>query len=74
MRSEDELRELLTQAADEIATFSGNPRTWLAWITYLLEQLEQHSMAPTPTYRDLYQAMLSALQDSIRNRQKTGGW
>jgi hypothetical protein len=74
MRSEDDLRDELDLAAGMIAEFSGNPRTWLSWITYLLEQLEKRSMAANPVYQELYGEMLSALQDSIRQRQRGGSW
>lgn len=74
MRSEDELRDLLTEAAEEIADFSGNPRTWLTWITFLMEKLDEEAMNINPAYQELYQDLLYALRDAIRNRLKSGGW
>ncbi len=74
MRSEEQLRDDLNEAADSIADFSGNPRTWLSWITYLMEQLEKRSMAANPIYHELYDDLLDALQDAIRQRQRRGGW
>jgi hypothetical protein len=73
MSKEDELRDVLNQTAKEIATAQSNPRTWLSWIDYLLERLEDES---TKAYPDKvsYTDMLSALQGEIRNRLKTGGW
>ena len=74
MRSEDELRDLLTEAAEEIADFSGNPRTWLTWITFLMEKLDEEAMSVNPLYQEVYQDLLYALMTSIRNRIKSGGW
>jgi hypothetical protein len=74
MRSEDELRDLLTLTAKEIADFSGNPRTWLTWITFLMERLDEEALNVNPTYQELYQDLLYALMDAIRNRLKSGGW
>ncbi|MGW8249518.1 MAG: hypothetical protein ACWGO1_02660 [Anaerolineales bacterium] len=74
MRSEDEMRDLLTTAAEEIADFSGNPRTWLTWITFLLDKLDDEAMNVNPAYQELYHDLLYALMDAIRNRLKSGGW
>ena len=74
MRSEEELRDELERAAEAIAEFSSNPRTWLSWITFLMERLEKKSMASNPMYRDLFDDLLDALQDAIRQRQRRGGW
>jgi len=53
---------------------SSNPRTWLSWMVYLLGRLEQQATDENPSHKDLYKDMLSALQDAIRNRLRTGGW
>jgi len=74
MSREDELRDLLDETAVEISRMSSNPRTWLSWMVYLLGRLEQQATDENPTHKDLYKDMLAALQDAIRNRQKTGGW
>ncbi|HUH96403.1 MAG TPA: hypothetical protein VLZ89_03535 [Anaerolineales bacterium] len=73
MSREDELRDMLDQAAKEIGHTQNNPRTWLAWMTYLLERLEQEAVTMNPD-KTPFTEMLAALQDSIRNRQRTGGW
>ena len=36
MSKEDELRDVLNEAAKTISVAQGNPRTWLAWVVYLL--------------------------------------
>jgi hypothetical protein len=74
MSVDDELRDLLDGTAIEISRMSGNPRTWLSWMVYLLESLERQATNENPSHKDLYKDMLSALQDAIRNRLKTGGW
>jgi len=70
MSKEDELREILDQAAQEISEAQSNPRTWLSWMVYLLARLEDKA----PANKDSYIEMLSAIQSEIRNRLKTGGW
>lgn len=74
MSKEDELRDILDNTANEISQLSGNPRTWLSWLVYLLERLDQKAMDVNPTYQQTYKEMLTALQDAIRNRLTRGGW
>lgn len=74
MRSEDELRDLLDETAREIADFSDNPRSWLTWITYLMDKLNEEATSTSPMYQEVYQDLLYALQAAIRNRLSTGGW
>ena len=50
MSKEDELRDALNNTANEISQLSKNPRTWLAWITYLLERLEQGATCHNPVH------------------------
>lgn len=73
MSREDELRDVLNETAKEISRTQNNPRTWLSWVVYLLGQLEQEAAIQNPD-KTTFLEMLSALQDVIRNRQKTGGW
>jgi hypothetical protein len=72
--SEDELRQVLDETAKEISNSYGNPRSWLSWIIYLLNKLEQAATDEDPSHKETYKEMLAALQDVIRNRLKTGGW
>lgn len=74
MSKEDELRDILDNTANEISQLSGNPRTWLSWLVYLLERLDQKAMDVNPAYQQTYKEMLTALQDAIRNRLTRGGW
>ncbi len=74
MSREDELRETLNQAAKDIARTQSNPRTWHSWVVYLLGRLEDEAIRGNPTYNESYGDMLSALQDAIRNHQRTGSW
>ncbi len=74
MSRDDELRDLLNGTAAEISRLSNNPRTWLSWMVYLLGRLEQQATDEDPSHKEQYKDMLSALQDAIRNRFKTGGW
>lgn len=74
MSKEDELREILNQTVQSISDAQSNPRTWLAWVVYLLARLEEKATNENPAYKESFLEMLSALQDEIRNRIRTGGW
>jgi replication-associated recombination protein RarA len=74
MMREDDLRETLDRAADEIAQIQSNPRAWLSWLVYLLERLEGEATRSGSANKDSFLEMLSALQDTVRNRSRTGGW
>ena len=74
MSKDEELRELLNQLVNSMADAQTNPRTWLAWIVYLLARMEEKATNENPAYKESFVDMLSALQDEIRNRQRTGGW
>jgi predicted ATP-binding protein involved in virulence len=74
MSKDDDLREMLDQAAQEISEAQSNPRTWLSWLVYLLGQLEEQSTNSSTANRESFMEMLAALQDAIRNRKRTGGW
>jgi hypothetical protein len=74
MSKEDELRETLNEAVKSIAAAQSNPRTWLAWMVYVLARLEEQATNENPAYKESFLDMLSALQDEIRNRTRSGGW
>ncbi len=74
MSKDDDLREMLDQTAKEISEAQSNPRTWLSWLVYLLGQLEEQSTNSSTANRESFMEMLAALQDAIRNRERTGGW
>ena len=74
MSRDDELKDILDETAKQIANLSTNPRTWLSWLVYLLEQLEKEASNENSSHKDLYRDMLSALEDTLRNRRNTGGW
>ncbi len=72
MSRDDELKEILDNAAREIARLSPNPRTWLSWLIYLLTRLEKEAFGGSAASTVEYKEMLSALQDAIRNYFKNG--
>lgn len=74
MSKEDELRDILNEAVNSMADAESNPRTWLAWMIYLLARLEEKATNENPAYKGSFVDMLEALQDEIRNRTRTGGW
>ncbi len=71
--TEDDLRETLNLAAEEIAMLASHPRSWNSWVVYLLERLETQAVK-NPAYTESFPEMLTALQDALRNRTRTGGW
>lgn len=74
MSREDELREILNEAVNSISSAQSNPRTWLPWVVYLLRRMEEKATNENPADKESFLDMLAALQDEIRNRQRTGGW
>ncbi len=74
MSKEDDVREILNEAVQEIAGAQYNPRTWLSWVVYLLARLEDQAARSGTANRESYMEMLAALQAEIRNRTRTGGW
>jgi hypothetical protein len=72
-KSEDDLRDILENAAREISTMYPNPRTWQTWMVFLLERLEAQAIN-NPAYTESFKEMIISLQDELRNRLKTGGW
>ena len=74
MSGDDELRDVLNGTAQDLARVQSNPRTWLSWMVYLLARLEEKANNQSLASKDSYVSMLSALQDEIRNRLRTGGW
>jgi hypothetical protein len=73
MIKEDDLRDSLDALANDMVDLESNPRTWLSWMVYLLARLEEKSTI-TASDKEAFSEMLSALQDEIRNRMRTGGW
>ena len=73
MIKEEDLREELDNIAGDMIDLESNPRTWLSWMIYLLARLEEKSTI-TASDKEAFMEMLSALQDEIRNRMRTGGW
>lgn len=74
MSKEDNIRENINDAVQEIIEADENPRTWLSWVVYLLQRFEEEVTQQGPVNRASYVEMLDALQDEIRNRNRTGGW
>jgi hypothetical protein len=74
MSDEDELKDWLDRTAKEIADKYPNSRTWLSWMVYLLNALEQQARDEDSMNTNAFREMLEALQDSLRNRLRTGGW
>ncbi len=74
MSEDEELRGVLDKTASEVSRLSANPRTWLSWMIYFLDRLEQQATDGNPNHKQSYKEMLAGLQDAIRNRLRTGGW
>jgi len=74
MSTDDDLRDLFDKTASELSQLSSNPRNWLDWMVYFFGHLESEATDVNPNHKPLFVEMLSAFQDSIRNRLRTGGW
>ncbi len=74
MGNDEDVREVLNQAAKEMAGRQTNPRAWQSWVVYLLSRLEEEATNAVASSRESFIDMLSALQDALKNRQRTGGW
>ena len=74
MIRDDDVKETLDRASSEIAEIQSNPRAWLTWLVYLLDRLEGQATKSGSANKDSFMEMLSALQDAIRNKDRTGGW
>jgi hypothetical protein len=73
-KREDDLRDVLNETAMEISQMYDNPRSWQSWLVYLLERLEEQATRKESGNMESFKEMLSALQDELRNRLRTGGW
>jgi hypothetical protein len=71
--SEDELREVMGQMAKDLAETYSNPSSWGTWLVFLFERLEAQA-AVSPSGKEAFRDLLSYVQESIRNRVRTGGW
>jgi hypothetical protein len=74
MIRDDDVKETLDRASSQIAEIQSNPRAWLTWLVYLLDRMESEATNSGSANKDSYMEMLSALQDAIRNKARTGGW
>jgi hypothetical protein len=73
MIKEEDIRDALDHLTSDMVDLESNPRTWLSWMVYLLARLEEKSTI-TASDKEAFFEMLSALEDEIRNRMRTGGW
>jgi hypothetical protein len=60
MSEEDELKDWLDRTAKEIADRYPNSRTWLSWILYLLNALEQQARDEDSMNTSAFREMLEA--------------
>jgi hypothetical protein len=74
MSNDEDLKDLLSETAEAIKRLTENPSTWGSWIIYLLKELENQALDANPMNNELYREMLGRLQDSLRLRERTGGW
>jgi len=69
-----ELREALSDVAKSIHEYNNNPSTWLTWMIYLLDQLENQSRDVDPSNHERYMEMIEKLKDAVHTRQTRGAW
>ena len=69
-----ELRQTLRDAAIQIHEYNTNPSTWLGWMTFLLDQLEQQSRDVDPSNHERFMEMIEKLKDAVHIRTTRGAW
>ena len=69
-----ELRESLRDVAKEMHEYHTNPSTWLSWMIFLLDQLEQQSRDVDSANHERYMEMIEKLKDAVHTRQTRGAW
>ncbi len=68
----NDLMELLSDTANEIADVEPEPGDWSGWIAYLLESLQEQ--ADKDFKRGEYETMLETLRDDLITRIDRGKW
>ena len=74
MTRDDDVREMIDRAVDAIEYYDSNPTTWLTWILYLLQNLEQKSFDVNPSHEQRFEDMIVMLKDTCQNRLRNGSW
>ena len=69
-----ELRAALKDVAKDMHEYNANPSTWLSWLTYFLDQLEQQSRDVDPSNHERYMEMIVKLKDAVHTRESRGAW
>lgn len=69
-----ELREALRDVAKQMHDYNANPSTWLSWLTFLLNQLEDQSRDVDAANHARFMEMIEKLKEAIHTRQTRGGW
>lgn len=69
-----ELREALRAVAKDMHEYNTNPSTWLSWMIFLLDQLEQQSRDVDAANHERFMEMIEKLKDAVHTRQTRGAW
>jgi hypothetical protein len=69
-----ELREMLKEVAQQIHEYNANPSTWLTWLTFLLDQLENQSRDVDASNHERFMEMIEKLKDAVHTRKIRGAW
>ena len=70
----DNVQLILNEAAQSIDDATHEVHSWAKPIAYLLECLEFHAMANDPHHPELFELMLTRLQERIATRLKERSW
>jgi hypothetical protein len=69
-----ELREALMEVAKQMHEYNANPSTWLSWLTFLLDQLENQSRDVDASNHERFVEMIEKLKEAVYTRQTRGAW
>jgi hypothetical protein len=69
-----ELREALRDVAKQMHEYNANPSTWLSWLTFLLDQLEDQSRDVDAANHARFMEMIEKLKEAVHTRQTRGAW
>ena len=72
MTTNHELEAAIHELTKNISEVEEHPENWDAWVTYLVEELEQ--LATTPRRKAEFEKMLKKMVNVLAKRVSFGSW
>ncbi|HEY9075944.1 MAG TPA: hypothetical protein VIO61_05340 [Anaerolineaceae bacterium] len=72
MNRENELREILSDMAEDIVQVEPYPDHWAEWVVHILKYLDHTAQRAGDTAE--FKAMLETLQQAVQVRLESGRW